>query len=443
MTDVTTTLEPTKAPLNQGQQDASDYFFSFLFAPEKEMGITGPGGVGKTHLMGEIVDDVIPKYHQTCKMMGIEPKYTEVGMLSTTNQAAEVLSLACGRPTSTVASFFGLKVQEDWDTGETRLTKTNNWQVHSNKILFVDEASMVDTPLYKFMDEGTLNCKIVYVGDHCQMAPVKEPISPVYRGAIHHVELTEPMRTNVPELHALNWQLRRTVETLEFKPIQIVPGIIDWYNDAQMEIAIHQAFSQQTLTERILAYTNKRVVEFNDEIRWLRGLPPQFTVGEQLISAASTPLKRYRLKIGEEVEIINVKPQIYNLTVDHFNGQDVDVAYQFVDIRTRLGMTFHDVMLPFDKPHYDSICKWFAGRKAWSKMYGLKDKMLDLRQRDASTIYKAQGSSLDRVFIDVSNLSRSPNPSQAARMLYVGASRARKNIVFYGELTERYGGLII
>ena len=442
MTDVTTTL-PEKPPLNQGQQDAADYFFSFLFAPEKEMGITGPGGVGKTHLMGAMVDDIIPQYHQTCKMMGIEPKYTEVAMLSTTNQAAEVLSLACGRPTSTAASFFGLKVQEDYETGATRLTKTNNWQVHSNKILFVDEASMVDTPLYTFMDEGTLNCKIVYVGDHCQMAPVMEPISPVYRGSIHHVELTQPMRTSIPELHALNWQLRRTVETGEFKPIQIVPGIIDWYDDAQMEVAIHQAFSQQTLNERILAYTNKRVVEFNDEIRWLRGLPPQFTVGEQLISAASTPLRRYRLKIGEEVEILNVKPQVFNLTVDHWDGQDVDVAYQFVDIRTRLGMVFTDVMLPYDKPHFDSIVKWLASRKAWQKMYGLKDKMLDLRQRDASTIYKAQGSSLDTVFIDVSNLSRSPNPSQAARMLYVAASRARKHIVFYGELASRYGGLIL
>jgi len=76
-------------------------------------------------------------------------------------------------------------------------------------------------------------------------------------------------------------------------------------------------------------------------------------------------------------------------------------------------------------------------------MYSLKDKMLDLRQRDASTVYKAQGSSLDTVFIDVSNLSRSPNPSQAARMLYVAGSRARKHIVFYGELAERYGGLIL
>lgn len=436
-------IQTEKPPLNQGQQDAADYFFQFLFSPEKEMGITGPGGVGKTHLMGAMVDEIIPQYHATCKMMNLTPKFTEVGMLSTTNQAAEVLSLACGRPTATAASYFGLKVQEDHKTGDTRLTKTTSWQVHENKILFVDEASMVDSQLYNFLQEGTMNSKIVYVGDHCQMAPVKERISPVYGGNIHHVELTQPMRTNIPELHALNWQLRRTVETGEFKPIQIVPGIIDWYDDAQMEIAIAKDFSQQTLNERILAYTNSRVVEFNDHVRGLRGLTPQFTQGEFLISAHSSPLRRYRLKIGEEVEILKVNPQVFKLTVDHYDGQDVDVEYQFADIRTRLGMVFTDVLLPYDKPHFDAIIKWLAGLKRWSTMFSLKDKMLDLRQRDASTVYKAQGSSLDTVYIDVSNLSRSPNPSQAARMLYVAVSRARKHVVFYGTLSERYGGLIL
>lgn len=437
MTDVTTTL-----PLNQGQQDASDYFFSFLFAPEKEMGITGPGGVGKTHLMGHMIDKIMPQYMSTCKMMGISPKYHDVAMLATTNQAAEVLSLSANRPTGTAASFLGLTVQEDYETGDTRLTKTNNWMVHEGKIIFVDEASMVDSSLYNFLNEGTMNCKIVYVGDHCQMAPVKESISPVYRGHIHHVELTEPMRTQIPELHALNWQLRGTVETGEFKPIQIVPGIIDWYDDAQMEAAINASFAHQTLEERILAYTNKRVVEFNDHIRDLRGLPPQFTVGELLISNYANPLRRYLLKIGEELEIVEIKPNIEHLTVDYFDGQDVNVAYQFATVKNRLGMTFSDVRLPYDKPHFDGIVKWLANRKAWGKMYDLKRAILDLRQRDASTIYKAQGSSLDTVYIDVSNLSRSPNPSQAARMLYVGASRARKHIVFYGELAARYGGLV-
>jgi hypothetical protein len=442
MSDVT-----VKLPLNQGQQDASDGFFSFLFAPEKEMGITGPGGTGKTFLLGHMIDEVMPQYLNTCQLMGIQPLYDNVEMATTTNQAAEVLAMEAGKPVTTAASLFGLKVTENYETGETKLTKTNSWQVHSRKVIFIDEASMVDTPLYSYIDEGTLGCKIVYVGDHCQMAPIKEPISPVYRGSIKHFQLTQPMRTQVPELHALNWQLRQTVETGEFKPIQIVPGIIDWFDDAQMGAAVHSTFAQQTLQSRILAYTNARVVEYNDEIRWLRGLGKPFTVGELLINNTAIPLKRYMLSIGEEVEILSIRPDIEELKIDHYDGEEVNVQFQYATIQNRLGMVFTDVRLPLDRDHYAGVLRWLAAMAKtkngyWTKFFELKKMVLDLRQRDASTIYKAQGSSLDTVFIDAANLSRSNNPSQASRMLYVGASRARQRIIFYGQLSEKYGGLI-
>lgn len=441
MTDVTTNAPPAFVP-NQGQQDAADHFFSFLFTPEKEMGITGPGGVGKTALMGHMTDQVMPQYLDTCKMMGIPPKYDSVHWTATTNKATEVLSLASGKPATTLASFLNLKVAGDYETGEQKLTKKRDWTVHENTILFVDECSMVDSPLYNLVHEGTVNCKIIWVGDHCQMAPIKEPLSPVYRNGITHVELTQPMRTTIPELHALNWQLRHTVETGEFKPIQIVPGIIDWFDDAQMEAAIAADFMSQTLTSRILAYTNARVMEFNDHVRGLRGLPAEFTEGEFLISNSAVPLKKYMLSVEEEVEILSINQNPFALTVDTWEGQDVDVMYRFADIRTRLGMVFRDVKIPIDRKHFADTVNWLARRKAWSKMYGLKDAMLDLRQRDASTVYKAQGSTLDTVYIDASNLSRSNNPSQAARMLYVAGSRARKRVVFYGSLSEKYGGLI-
>mgnify|MGYP001426058460 CR=1 FL=1 len=429
--------------LNQEQQAAADGFFSFLFNDEKEMGITGPGGTGKTHLMGVMIDKIIPEYFQSCKLIDIPPLFDSVEMTATTNKAAEVLSLAAGKPTSTVQSFLNLKVQEDYNTGQSKLTKTRNWMVHERKILFVDEGSMTDTPLYNMVHEGTQGCKIVWVGDHCQMAPVMEPISPIYRVPMTIYHLTQPMRTNIPELHVLNQQLRTTVETGEFKPIQIVSGIIDWYTDQQMELAIQSHFSQQTLDARILAYTNKRVVEYNDHVRSLRNLPDEFTVGEQLINNTAIPLRRYMLSVEEEVEILSIKPKTVALWIDNFEGQDVEIEVYECDIRNRLGMTFTDVKLPKDRAHFTAILKWLSSRKNWSRYYDLKKQVLDLRQRDGSTVYKAQGSSLDTVFIDVTNISTCHNPSQAARMLYVAASRARKHVIFYGELAQKYGGLIV
>ena len=436
-------MEETKpAELNKEQQEAYNGFFQFLLGPEKEMGITGPGGTGKTYLLGQLIDRAVPEYFQTCKLMGLTPEFDYVEMTSTTNKAAEVLSLACGRPTSTVQSFLNLKVSEDYSTGKSSLTKTNQWRVHNKIVLFVDECSLVDTPLHNIVNEGTQDCKIVYVGDHCQMAPITEAISPVFCNNIPFFHLTEPMRTTVPELHALNKQLRNTVETGQFQPIKIVPGIIDLLTPQQMELDVAKHFTAQTLEARILAYTNKMAVDYNDHIRYLRGLPDEFTVGEFLINNNAIPLKNYMLSVEEEVEILRISSDVETIHITEFNGEAVTLEVFRCDIQNRLGHTFTNVRLPKDRAHYAALLKWLANQKNWSMMYGLKKTVLDLRQRDSSTVYKAQGSSMDTVFIDAANISTCHNPSQAARMLYVAASRARQRVVFYGDLVSKYGGFI-
>lgn len=433
------TLGSTTVPnsgLNQGQRDAADAFFQFLFSPEKEMGISGPGGTGKTHLMGHMIDAILPQYFDTCKIMGIEPQYEEVFMTATTNKAAEQLSHSTKRPCSTIQSAMNLKVADNYETGVTKLTRTRNWTIHEKKIFFIDECSMIDSALYGHIQAATKDCKIVYVGDHCQLAPVMETLSPVYRQGITFYELTEPMRTNVPELQALNNQLRHTVETGEFLPIQIVPGIIDHFDDAQMEAEVNSRFLNQNHGARILAYSNKRVIEYNDHVRWLRQLPPHYTVGENLVNSSAVHLKGAMLNTEQEVEIISLGKS--------FKKTYAGVEMEFVEARlqTPYGGIYEKVPLPVDRDHFLAMLKYFKNQKNWPAFFDLKNYYPDLRPQDASTVYKAQGSTYDTVFIDLTNISTCHNPSQAARMLYVAVSRPRTRIVFYGELAPKYGGLI-
>lgn len=430
----------TELPLNQGQQDAADGFYNFLFDETPEMGITGPGGTGKTFLMGHMIDKIIPQYQATCRMMGIDPLFDSVDMTATTNKAAEVLGNDCNRPTSTLPSFLNLKVQDDFKTGKSKLIKTERFCVHERKILFVDECSMVDTPMRNITHEGLSGSKIVWVGDHCQMAPVMEKISPVFNSGIKFYELTQPMRTTVPELQALNLQLRNQVEEEQFYPIEIVPGIIDWFTDEQMEAAIAAEFSSINMDARILAFTNRRVQEFNHHIRDLRGLPTAFTIGEKLVNNTATRLRGRMLSVEEEVEIVNIHANIKDILVDTYDGEEVRLEYFEADIRDSFGSVYQKVQIPMDSGHFAMILKWLASHKKFGMMYNLKAQLLDLRQRDASTVYKAQGSSIDTVYIDAANISTCNNPAQAARMLYVAASRARKRVVFYGELAAKYGG---
>ena len=424
--------------LNQGQKEASQAFYKFLFNDDKEFIISGPGGTGKTLLMGHLIDTILPEYHQTCKMMGITPEYDSVEMTATTNKAAEALSLATNRPTNTIHSFLNLKVQDNYETGTQLLSRTGNWIVHQRKIIFIDECSMIDSPLKSAINEGTHGCKIVYVGDHCQLAPVKETLSPIYSLGLPFYELTEPMRNaGQPALMALCKQLRNTVETMDFQPIKIVPGVIDWLEGPSMEAKLKSVFQTQANDSRLLAYTNKQVVGVNDYIREARALGHEYTTGEALISNSAMRMKTRMLSVEEGVTILNQAANTELIPI----LPDVSLEVRRTALQSNLGDIFNDVFLPVDRKHYSDLIRYFQQRKQWERYFYLKNTFPDLRQRDAATVHKAQGSTYDSVFIDLTNISTCNIPNQFSRMLYVAASRPRKNIVLYGDLADKYGGL--
>jgi hypothetical protein len=429
---------PLTKTLNAGQQAAADGFFQFLFEPHNEMIISGPGGVGKTFLMGHLIDTIMPQYLNTCALMGIKPEYDQVVMTATTNKAAEVLSSSTGRPSETIHSFLNLKVTDDFATGRSKLTKTGAWAVHQKKIVFIDESSMIDGDLLAMIREGTCKCKVIYVGDHCQLSPIMEPISPIYNQRLAFFELTEPMRTGNPHLQALNDQLRQTVETGRFQPIRIAPGVIDYLGDAAMQAEIDNTFRNVSNDSRILAYTNKRVVAYNDYIREIRHFTDSYTVGERLINNSSIQLKKagQRLRVEEEIEIEAVKHTEYVEIED-----DVHLEVRLCDFSSNLG-SYQDIRLPEDKTHFTALIAHYKRTKNWNRYFFLKNHFPDLRPRDAATMHKAQGSSHDTVMIDLGDLSTCHNPNQAARLLYVGCSRARNRVVLYGNLAEKYGSLI-
>lgn len=435
--------------LNEGQSLASDGFFEFLLGPDKELNLSGAGGTGKTLLMGHLIDEILPKYFDTCKMMGVEPEYSSVHMTATTNKAAEVLGQQTGRPASTVHSFFGLKVVDDFKTGESIVSKSNSWTVYTGIILFIDESSMIDSKLYTFIMEGTCKCKVVYVGDKNQMAPVKESLSPVYKKAgIPMFELLEPMRTTIPELQALNNQCRATVESgesslgiFDFKPIQIVPGIIDWLSDEQFQAEIDANFSVEDHDNVVLAYKNTRVVQINDYVRQLRGLPAHFTAGETLISNSAPRFGKFSLSVEDSVKILSMDDEVQQLMISEEENISTPVRYALVE------NSFGDqcnIPIPMDTQHVSDLIKYFKKCKRWHAFYYMRNNLPDLRQRDARTVYKIQGSSIGgTVYIDAADLSTCHNPSQAARQIYVAVSRARKRVAFHGKLAEKYGGLIL
>lgn len=431
-------IDVKQLPLNQGQQAAAEGFFEFLFGPGKELNISGPGGVGKTFLMGHLIDEILPQYFDACQLTGIQPEYHDVIMTATTNKAAEVLSQNTGRPAGTIHSFMNLKVVDDYTTGKSNITKTNEWQVYHKKIIFVDEGSMIDHGLRELILEGTIKSKIIYVGDHCQLAPIGETMASIYTSGLPFFELTEPMRNaGQPALQALCSQLRQTVETGVFNDIQLVPGVIDLLDDEQMEAELRQNFADPEFNGRILTYTNQRAIDYNTFIREVRGLPEQFQQGEILVNNSAIRLGKAMLSVEAEVEIIELS-EIEKVEIT----DDVQLDVRFATLMNHRGEMFYGVKLPADREHFDALIKYFKKMKNWNRFYFLKNNFPDLRQRDACTTYKAQGSTYEVAYIDLTDLSKCHNPAQFSRLLYVGGTRPTTRIVFYGRLAPKYGRLI-
>lgn len=426
-------------PLNVGQQAAAEGFFKALYDPAvKEINITGPGGVGKTHLMAHIIDEVMPAYQDSCKLMGVPSEFDEIVMTATTNKAAEVLARATGRPTSTIQSHLGLTVRSDYSTGEVDLIKSKKWTVRERQIVFVDEASMIDTKLWSYIREGQSKSKIVYVGDPCQLPPIKEQLSPVYRNNFLTFALTQPMRTDKPELLALNQQFRDIVEgRADFGPIRLAPGIIDHVNGSEMEALLKSHFGNGQ-NNRVIAYSNKQVQLYNEHLRAQQGYTGEFDVDEPLVVNQAYQRGQDRMSIEQEVSIRERSSVTQMVYID----DDVDLECRSVTLDTGYGGLIYNVLLPVDRVHHAELIKYYAKKKMWERHFYLKENFPDLRAKEACTVHKSQGSTYDTVFIDLGDISTCHNPAIAARLFYVAASRARNRVVLYGNLAEKYGYIL-
>ena len=423
--------------LTEDQQAAADAFAMFLLSPEKEFVISGGAGVGKSTLLRFLYETEFLK--NVSVMVGTPlPKLTWL-FTATTNKAADVLQNMGFNDAKTIHSLLGITVYNDFSDGTSRAERKPNSPIIRDALIFVDECSMVDRHLRRLIGEGTFNCKIVYIGDHCQMAPITEQISPVFSDN-KPAFINEIVRSKgAPPITALCKQLRNTVETGEFFKIQPAPGFIDFLSAEEAQAEVTQHFvTNQGHSDRIMYFRNEAVIAMNNWIRTQRGLPDDFTVGETLISSGATYAQdtfngqRYMLRVEQEIEVRDVsEPEMTSL-----KPYDLDVCIETYTISTGYG-TF----LLAKRPHELKLCfDVLKKRKNWRQFFTLKEAFADLRMREACTVYKAQGSTYHTAFVDLNDIGRCNNPAQAARLLYVACSRPTHRICFIGNLPLKYGG---
>lgn len=422
--------------LNKEQQRSFMDVINFINDPtEQFMTLSGGAGTGKTYFIAQVAKGILKH-----KEKG-SPLHT-VAVTATTNKAVAVITEAIGDQISeveTVYSFMNLRVSENFNTGAIKIIPTKAWFVHSGTLLIIDECSMINRDLYKWLDKGLDNtCKVLFVGDKNQLAPIKEELSPIYAQNYQESLLTIPMRNaEQPALMALCEQMRLTVETGIFTPVIEVPGVIDLIDGTQLKGILEREYSQEDPTRRVLAYTNKRVIEYNIHIRGLRGYVAPFEPGEILSNNTSTNGSGHNINTlytDQMVRVLNIIADEENINV----VKDHKVRTITMEVEDLITDVVYTITCFADVNDRAEVLKYYSSNKRWDMYFKIKNSFPDLRSVASSTIHKAQGSTYESVIVDLSDIGRCTQKSQTARMQYVALSRPRTRIYIRGSLPERY-----
>jgi len=405
--------------LNTCQKKAKEEIFSFLLSDKQMYYLSGGAGYGKTTLLADIHNNFKELYLNKTKEYNIDNPIKEIHYTATTNKAATVLS-ENGLIASTVHSYLGLKVYNDYKTGETKLSiNKSKWSIKYNTLLIIDEASMIDVKLkeYILMALCKNTSKVIFVGDKNQLKAVKGgdfTVFDICKGS----SLNTLMRVqNNDNLKWLNSLFKQGVELGQKAPKEFLLNHADQVlTNTNITDAIKECFIDPSHNNVFLAYTNKVVVDFNKYVRKLRNLPDATQIGEQLISNQVLFTRQNTMIATEEL-----------VKIDSIGSKTTYCGLTVFNVETDKGTVY----LPKSLEELRALSKQYKKEKDWYNYYSLVENVADFRPKDAQTVHKSQGSTYNNVFLDINDLYSCKQPDTLIRLLYVAVSRAKHKLIVY------------
>lgn len=417
--------------LSLDQQAATEDFLNFLLDPEKkEIVLEGHSGTGKTFLTNHLVE-VAVKNAKLLKIIGGNTNSDiTVEFTASTNKAASVLQKRTGLPVSTIHSLLGLRVMNNFSSGTTSLKKSGKTAMISNTLLIIDEASMIDAELLTIIRELTYQCKVLYIGDPYQLAPVFETNCPVFEQIPDKMILNTIQRQVVGNpIIEMGENLRKAVINNTFPAMATMGDKISHVDGPTFQRLITEAFTSKHDKDdyKILAWTNAKVHAYNSFVRSLLTTEESFYPGEFIVT--NKPImsgKNTYAKTDEVVCVSRIRP-----AEEHgIEGWWVDLGFN------------EEVFLAKEqwrvKEHIKQLAKVAKTSGNWVAYFERQEFFSDLRPIYSSTVHKSQGSTHNTVFIDLTDIGSCKKWQEVARMLYVAITRASDKVVLYGELPKKY-----
>ncbi len=422
--------------LSHDQENALNEALAFLIDdnPENnEMSISGPAGTGKTVLTKHLLAAARKQKKMLTLLTEDFTNELSIHLTSTTNKAARVLADATGEEAGTIHSLLGLRVVNNYNTGKTQLKKSSASKVIQNAIIIIDEGSMANEELLQTIRDSTHNCKVIYIGDSYQLAPVFENSCPVFSKVQAQSKLITIQRQAAGStiIQFAN-EFRSALDTGVFPEIKSHGNDVILLDGPGFKAMAKQEFTNMPSYNhaRMVAWTNNRVHQYNDYLRNLNVQNPDYQVGEFLLT--NNPI------LKSNGHVIFSTDSIAKITdIEEDERQDIKGWNITLDDSV-------EVFQAKDQHQVNVYLKKLAAQAKrngkWVHYFNAKEAFADLRPIYACTVNKAQGSTYENVFIDLDDIGRNNKNAEIARLMYTAVTRASHKVYMYGSLPRRLYG---
>ncbi|QHJ78815.1 MAG: hypothetical protein [Caudoviricetes sp.] len=367
------------------------------------MTIRGPAGVGKSFITKHLIDSCEDK--------------NGIFLATPTHQAKIVLNEMTNMGVSTLHSLLKIHPQtyEDVKTFE----QSEDPELQDCRILFIDEASMVDDDLFNIlMSSIHPHCRVIAIGDHHQLQPVKHDpghLSPFFTDSgFLQIEMNTILRQAADNpIIQVATGIRNGGElyhlTKEGKGVYGLPDI-----GTMFKLFFNKVKTADDLLDyRMLAFTNNVVNKSNEAIRdHIYKTDKPYIEGEYLVMQAPVMFKeKYKgitvvetlFNNGQTVRVETISPvQSFTLSMHGMNKRVIEtytlgcLDMQTDKVKPITVFASEDDEIATDMFLQESVSKirelkGKAAGAAWAQFWKIKETFAETKPLGACTVHKSQG----------------------------------------------------
>lgn len=339
----------------------------------------------------------------------------------------------------TIYSLLGLRLEANGEIKELAVPE-DPLDLSEYKAIVVDEASMINQTLFKFIEltAKQQGIKFIFMGDPAQLPPVKELRSPIWTAADTVAELTKVMRFD-NQILKLATALRQIVDhpapkinlTADNDGTEGVWRVSEGEFEQRLLDAAEQGRFSKPNCAKAIAWRNVTVDQLNARIRsriFDNPSQPWLPSDRIIITEPAKDLNDEVVATTDDEATVTRVEETWHPTYGEFKVWRISATTD--DNRPIVLYALHE---SFTAQHARKVEELAAAarldRKRWGLFWDFKDAFHKVRHGYAITAHRAQGSTYDTAFVDWRDILLNRNRGEAFRCLYVACTRAKYRLI--------------